>query len=137
MGGSGADHEDMSNKAIELRVPALGRGARGSVSFAVARGEIVALHGPAATRVLESAAAGAEVAEGAEGVRIGTVWREGGLFPGLTVAEVIDTWRRWTLDPITRQEALRQTGLTGAAPVLITTEPATVQIGGSRPARAP
>jgi len=71
----------------------------------LSQGEIVALHGPGATAALEALAAGP--------TRLGTVWRDGGLFPGLTVAEVVDTWRRWTLDPITRQEALWLTGLTG------------------------
>jgi len=80
---------------------------REGVSFTLERGEIVALYGPAASTVLESAAAGAG------GIRIGTVWRDGGLFPGLTVGEVVDTWGRWTLDPITRREALALTGLTG------------------------
>ncbi|MDX6427709.1 MAG: type transport system ATP-binding protein [Streptosporangiaceae bacterium] len=96
------------------------------VSFTVARGRVHALlgrFGAGKTTVLEVVSghrrptAGAVRVRGVdpyaqpEAVRTGTVWREGGLFPGLTVAEVVDTWRRWTLDPITRHEALWQVGL--------------------------
>ncbi|MGI8332841.1 ABC transporter ATP-binding protein [Actinomadura scrupuli] len=96
------------------------------VSFTVARGRIHVLlgrFGAGRTTVLEVVSghrrptAGAVRVRGVdpyarpEAVRTGTVWREGGLFPGLTVAEVVDTWRRWTLDPITRHEALWQVGL--------------------------
>ncbi|MGI5326026.1 ATP-binding cassette domain-containing protein [Actinomadura nitritigenes] len=52
-----------------------------------------------------------------DGLRVGTVWRDGGLFPGLTVAEVLEGWRRWTLDPLTVDEALALTGLERAAGV--------------------
>jgi ABC-2 type transport system ATP-binding protein len=99
------------------------------VSFALAAGEIGVLRGTGATAVLEAAAgvrrpaagtvrvAGSDPYERPGAVRSGAVWREGGLFPGLTVAEVVDTWRRWTLDPLGRAEALRLTGLTGLADV--------------------
>ncbi|WP_018656961.1 ATP-binding cassette domain-containing protein [Actinomadura flavalba] len=99
------------------------------VSFVVGAGEIGALSGPGASAVLETAAGVRRAAAGTvrvggtdpydhrDAVRAGAVWREGGLFPGLTVAEVVDTWRRWTLDPLTRDEALRLTGLAAAADV--------------------
>ncbi|WP_026341339.1 ATP-binding cassette domain-containing protein [Actinomadura atramentaria] len=99
------------------------------VSFALAAGEIGALRGPGARAVLEAAAgvrrpaagtvrvAGGDPYARPDEVRAGAVWRDGGLFPGLTVAEVVDTWRRWTLDPLGRDEALRRTGLAGAAGV--------------------
>jgi ABC-2 type transport system ATP-binding protein len=86
------------------------------LSLTVHRGEIVALCGPTATTILEAIAASPPPPAGtAAPARLATVWRDGGLFPGLTVAEVVDTWRRWTLDPLTRQEALWLTGLSGEA----------------------
>ncbi|MFI0448560.1 ATP-binding cassette domain-containing protein [Actinomadura sp. 6N118] len=100
------------------------------VSFAVAKGEIYALlggHGAGKTTLLEAVAGSRRPTSGTvrvrradpyrDAVRSGAVWRDGGLFPGLTVAEVVDTWRRWTLDPLTRDEALRLTGLGAQADV--------------------
>ncbi|KAB2346447.1 ATP-binding cassette domain-containing protein [Actinomadura rudentiformis] len=100
------------------------------VSFAVAKGEIYALlggHGAGKTTLLEVVAGTRRPTSGivrvrgadpyCDAVRSGAVWRDGGLFPGLTVAEVVDTWRRWTLDPLTRDEALRLTGLGAQADV--------------------
>ncbi|GAA2584349.1 ABC transporter ATP-binding protein [Actinomadura fulvescens] len=116
----------------ELRVR-LGDGeALRGVSFTVAQGEIYALlggHGAGKTTLLETVAGdrrptsgtvrvrGADPYAGRDAMRAGAVWRDGGLFPGLTVAEVVDTWRRWTLDPLTRDEALRLTGLGAVADV--------------------
>jgi ABC-2 type transport system ATP-binding protein len=121
------------NRVIEVRdlYVTLGRPngmveALRGVSFTVDRGEIHALLGrlgAGKTTVLEVVSGLRRPTHGAvrvrgvdpyarlEAVKSGTVWREGGLFPGLTVAEVVDTWRRWTLDPITRHEALWQVGL--------------------------
>ncbi|MQY08314.1 Fe(3+) ions import ATP-binding protein FbpC 2 [Actinomadura sp. RB68] len=101
------------------------------VSFSLAKGGVYALFGPSAagTTVLEAVAGlrrpatgtvrvgGADPYEHPGTPRSGAVWRDGGLFPGLTVAEVVDTWRRWTLDPLTRDEVLRLTGLAGLAGV--------------------
>ncbi|MBO2458140.1 hypothetical protein J4709_11205 [Actinomadura sp. LCR2-06] len=44
-----------------------------------------------------------------DGLGLGIVRQEGGLFPGLTVAEIVDTWCRWTLDSLTRGDVLRLT----------------------------
>ncbi|MEV4252064.1 ATP-binding cassette domain-containing protein [Spirillospora sp. NPDC049652] len=96
---------------------------RGKVSLSLGRGEVHAVlggHGAGKTTLLETVAglrppASGSVETGAGGPAV--VWREGGLFPGLTVAEVVDAWRRWTLDPLTRSEALRLTGLTDRASV--------------------
>jgi ABC-2 type transport system ATP-binding protein len=116
----------------DLRVRLGEREAVRAVSFTVARGEVYALlggYGSGKTTLLEAVAGlrrplggsvrvgGIDPYERREETRIGTVWREGGLFPELTVAEVVDTWRRWTLDPLTRDEALRLTGLVGLADV--------------------
>ncbi|MFC5750239.1 ATP-binding cassette domain-containing protein [Actinomadura rugatobispora] len=105
-----------------------GRDAVRDVSFGVAEGEVCALLGPPGagkTTLLEIASGmrrptsgrvrvrGADPYEDRAGLRTGAVWREGGLFPGLTVAEVVDTWRRWTLDPLPGDEALRLVGLGG------------------------
>ncbi|MBW8484886.1 ATP-binding cassette domain-containing protein [Actinomadura parmotrematis] len=103
------------------------------VSFTLSRGEVYAVleavAGSGATTLLEAVAGlrrpvsgtvrvgGADPYEHRDAVRSGAVWREGGLFPGLTVAEVVDAWRRWTLDPLTRDEALALTGLAGLADV--------------------
>ncbi|WP_243725750.1 ATP-binding cassette domain-containing protein [Actinomadura rubrisoli] len=100
------------------------------VSLAVAKGEVHALlgrTGAGKTTLLEVAAGLRRPALGTarlnnadpyldqDAVRRGVVWREGGLFPGLTVAEVVDTWRRWTLDPVDPGEVLELTGLTTLA----------------------
>ncbi|GAA2594589.1 ABC transporter ATP-binding protein [Actinomadura fulvescens] len=89
------------------------------VSLTVAEGEIYAVLGrPGAgkTTLLEVAAGlrrpEAGTAGRRDGARWAAVWAEGGLFPGLTVAEVVDTWRHWTSDPLPRDEALGATGLT-------------------------
>ncbi|MFC6930122.1 ATP-binding cassette domain-containing protein [Actinomadura yumaensis] len=110
-------------------------GAVGDVSFTVARGEVYAVlgrYGAGKTALLEALAgvrrpSGGTVRvrgtdpydgrDGRGGARTGAVWRDGGLFPGLTVAEVVGTWRRWTLDPLGGDEALRLAGLAGAADV--------------------
>ncbi|WP_433335716.1 ATP-binding cassette domain-containing protein [Spirillospora sp. CA-294931] len=92
------------------------------VSFEVAGGEVYALLGGVGagkTTVLEVASglrrpeAGVVKVRGADpcDAPVSVGWRDGGLFPGLTVAEVVDTWRRWTLDPLTRDEALALAGL--------------------------
>ncbi|MEW2356847.1 ABC transporter ATP-binding protein [Spirillospora sp. NPDC029432] len=121
----------MGVNVIEVRGAGVRFGRREAVrgvSFAVGEGEICALLGPAGagkTTLLEVAAGmrrpssgearvrGADPYEDRAALRTGAVWREGGLFPGLTAGEVVDTWRRWTADPITRDEALRATGLGG------------------------
>ncbi|QKG21349.1 ATP-binding cassette domain-containing protein [Actinomadura verrucosospora] len=96
------------------------------LSFTVPAGEVHALLG-GRTALLETAAGlrrplsgtvrvkGLDPYADRDGLRLGSVWREGGLFPGLTVAEIVDSWRRWTLDPLTRAEALHLTGLTARA----------------------
>ncbi|MFG2003177.1 ATP-binding cassette domain-containing protein [Spirillospora sp. NPDC048911] len=114
------------------RPPSGGTDVVRGVSFGVAQGEIYALlggHGAGKTTLLEAVAGDRRPVSGTVRVRgadpyaeravlrTGAVWRDGGLFPGLTVAEVVDTWRRWTLDPLTRDEALRLTGLGGLADV--------------------
>ncbi|GAA4141472.1 ATP-binding cassette domain-containing protein [Actinomadura keratinilytica] len=111
-----------------LRVRFGERDAVRDVSFTVARGEVYALlgrHGAGKTTLLEAAAGlrrpcggtvrvcGIDPYERRGALRAGTVWRDGGLFPGLTVAEVVDAWRRWTLDPLTAAGALRLAGLSG------------------------
>lgn len=121
----------MNGNVIEVRELTVGESVHG-VSFTVGKGEIYALlgnHGAGKTTVLEAVAGYREPAKGTvrvrgidpygqgEAVRMGTVWQEGGLFPGLTVAEVVDTWRRWTLDPLTRDDALRLVGLAALAEV--------------------
>jgi ABC-2 type transport system ATP-binding protein len=127
--------EVMKANVIEVREVRVRCGAdeavRG-VSFSVAEGRIYALlgaRGAGKTTLLESVAGtrrptsgtvrvrGADPYEQSDAMRTGAVWRDGGLFPGLTVAEVVDTWRRWTLDPLTRDEALRLTGLAALADV--------------------
>ncbi|MBO2451816.1 ABC transporter ATP-binding protein [Actinomadura barringtoniae] len=114
----------------EIRVRFGADDAVRGVSFRVAEGEIYALlgaRGAGKTTLLEVAAGTRRPTIGSVRVRgldpyerrdaVGAVWRDGGLFPGLTVAEVVDTWRRWTMDPLTRDEALRLTGLSGLADV--------------------
>ncbi|MFD0536491.1 ATP-binding cassette domain-containing protein [Actinomadura luteofluorescens] len=115
----------MKAPVIEVRDLDLNEAVR-NVSFTVARGEVYALlgrYGSGKTALLEILAGlrrptggtvrlrGADPYTDRDAARAGAVWRDGGLFPGLTVAEVVDTWRRWTLDPITRDQALRMTGL--------------------------
>lgn len=125
----------MNGNVIEVRELTVNFGdaeAAHGVSFTIAKGEIYALlgrYGSGKTALLEAVAGYREPAKGAvrirgidpyahrDAVRMGTVWREGGLFPGLTVAEVVDTWRRWTLDPLTKDDALRLVGLAGLADV--------------------
>lgn len=112
---------------------AWGRGAVTVVeglSLTVGRARVHALLGGAGsgkTAVLEAAAGlrrpdrgtvrvhGVDPYERQDAVRAGRVWRDGGLFPGLTVGEVVATWRRWTLDPLGGDEALALTGLDGYA----------------------
>ncbi|MEU6038138.1 ABC transporter ATP-binding protein [Actinomadura sp. NPDC047616] len=112
----------------DLRVRFGERDAVRDVSFTVARGEMYALlgrHGAGKTTLLEVGAGlrrptggtvrvcGVDPYERRDALRAGTVWRDGGLFPGLTVGEVVDAWRRWTLDPLTATQALRLVGLSG------------------------
>ncbi|MDL4775117.1 MULTISPECIES: ATP-binding cassette domain-containing protein [Thermomonosporaceae] len=114
----------------ELQARPGGRKAAGTVSFTVAEGEVYAIlgrYGAGKTTLLEILAglrrpaggtvrvAGADPYARAGSARTGAVWRDGGLFPGLTVAEIVGTWRRWTLDPLGRDEALRLVGLADAA----------------------
>lgn len=93
------------------------------VSLSVGRGEVHAVlggHGAGKTTLLEAVGGQVRPVSGSVEIAGGgaaTVWREGGLFPGLTVAEIVDAWRRWTLDPLTRGEALRLTGLAGLSGV--------------------
>ncbi|HEX2316860.1 MAG TPA: ABC transporter ATP-binding protein [Thermomonospora sp.] len=118
----------MTRNVIEVRD--LTAGAVRGASFTVPQGTMYALlgrYGSGKTTVLETVAgqrrplagsvrvAGVDPYAHPEALRVGTVWRDGGLFPGLTVAEVVDTWRRWTLDPLGRDEALRRVGLSGLA----------------------
>ncbi|MBE1534390.1 ATP-binding cassette domain-containing protein [Actinomadura algeriensis] len=122
----------MKGAIIEARGVRLGEGTgrRDGLSFTVGAGEVVALAGrpgPGATALLEAVAglrppaAGTVRVRGADpytdGLRPGAVWRTGGWFPGLTVAETVDGWRRWTLDPLPAAEALRRTGLADRADV--------------------
>jgi ABC-2 type transport system ATP-binding protein len=127
--------EVMKANVIEVREIRVRFGADDAVrgvSFSVAEGEIYALlgaRGAGKTTLLEVAAGtrrptggsvrvrGVDPYERNDAMRAGAVWRDGGLFPGLTVAEVVDTWRRWTMDPLTRDEALRLTGLSALADV--------------------
>jgi ABC-2 type transport system ATP-binding protein len=119
----------MKAPVIEVRDLELNEAVR-DVSFTVAKGEVYALlgrYGSGKTTLLEILAGlrrptggtvrlrGADPYDDRESARAGAVWRDGGLFPGLTVAEVVDTWRRWTLDPLTRDEALRLARLTDVA----------------------
>ncbi|WP_141583177.1 ATP-binding cassette domain-containing protein [Actinomadura sp. WMMA1423] len=121
----------MKAPVIEVRDLDLNEAVR-NVSFTVARGEVYALlgrYGSGKTALLEILAGlrrptgGAVRIRGVDpyadrnAARAGAVWRDGGLFPGLTVAEVVDTWRRWTLDPLTRDRALRLARLTRLADV--------------------
>ncbi|TDC53052.1 ABC transporter ATP-binding protein [Actinomadura sp. KC345] len=121
----------MKAPVIEVRELDLDEAVR-NVSFTVAEGEIYALlgrYGSGKTTLLEILAGlrcptggsvrlrGADPYTDAETARPAAVWRDGGLFPGLTVAEIVGTWRRWTLDPLTRDEALRLAGLTDMAGV--------------------
>ncbi|MGI5164076.1 ATP-binding cassette domain-containing protein [Spirillospora sp. CA-253888] len=102
------------------------------VSFAVAAGEVYAVlgrHGSGKTTLLEAVAGlrrpmsgrvrvgGADPYARVRDVPVGAVWSDGGLFPGLTPREIVETWRRWTLDPLDRDEALRLAGLAAAADV--------------------
>ncbi|SEG15594.1 ABC-2 type transport system ATP-binding protein [Thermomonospora echinospora] len=123
----------MTRQVIEVHELTAGHGGAEAVrgaSFTVAQGTVYALlgrYGSGKTTLLETVAgyrrpmsgtvrvAGVDPYAPGETLRMGTVWREGGLFPGLTVAEVVDTWRRWTLDPLTREEALERVGLQGKA----------------------
>lgn len=121
----------MKAPVIEVRDLDLNEAVR-NVSFTVAEGEVYALlgrYGSGKTTLLEMLAGlrhptsgtvrfrGVDPYSDRDSARAGTVWRDGGLFPGLTVTEVVDTWRRWTLDPITRDEALRLARLTHVADV--------------------
>ena len=123
--------DPMKAPVIEVRDLHLNEAVR-NVSFTVAEGEIYALlgrYGSGKTTLLEMLAGlrrpaggtvrlrGADPYTDRDSARAGAVWRDGGLFPGLTVTEVIDTWRRWTHDPITRDEALRLARLTHVAGV--------------------
>ncbi|MFI0350612.1 ATP-binding cassette domain-containing protein [Actinomadura sp. 9N407] len=119
----------MGVNVIEMRGAGVRFGERYAVrdaSFEVGDREICALLGPVGsgkTTLLELASGirrptsgevrvrGADPYQDRAELRTGIVWREGGLFPGLTVAEVVDTWRRWTVDPLSRDDALRLTGL--------------------------
>lgn len=121
----------MKAPVIEVRDLDLNEAVR-NVSFTVAQGEVYALlgrYGSGKTTLLEILAGlrrptsgtvrfrGVDPYTDRDAARAGAVWRDGGLFPGLTVAEVVDTWRRWTLDPLTRDEALRLARLTDVADV--------------------
>ncbi|WP_433473375.1 ATP-binding cassette domain-containing protein [Spirillospora sp. CA-142024] len=121
----------MKAPAIEVRDLDLNEAVH-NVSFTVAQGEVYALlgrYGSGKTTLLEILAGlrrptggtvrlrDADPYTDRDTVRSGAVWRDGGLFPGLTVAEVVDTWRRWTLDPLTRDDALRLARLTDVADV--------------------
>lgn len=121
----------MKAPVIEVRDLDLNEAVR-NVSFTVAQGEVYALlgrYGSGKTTLLEILAGlrrptggtvrfrGVDPYTDRDAARAGAVWRDGGLFPGLTVAEVVDTWRRWTLDPLTRDDALRLVGLTDMADV--------------------
>lgn len=112
-------------EAQDLRVRCGGRTV-GTFSCAVREGEIYALlgrQGSGKTLLLEALAGlrrpyggrvrlrGVDPYAARDGLRIGTVWRDGGLFPGFTVTEIVEGRRRWTLDPLTVDEALVLTGL--------------------------
>ncbi|WP_262402702.1 ATP-binding cassette domain-containing protein [Actinomadura sp. CNU-125] len=123
----------MKAPVIEVRGLELSDAAHRSprdVAFTVASGEVYAVlgrYGAGKTELLELLAglrrptAGTVRVHGADpyadrgAARGGAVWRDGGLFPGLTVAEIVDTWRRWTLDPADRADALARVGLADAA----------------------
>ncbi|RFU36694.1 ATP-binding cassette domain-containing protein [Actinomadura logoneensis] len=121
----------MRPSVVEVRdLPVQGRPARqapragrGKVSLSVGQGEVHAVlggYGSGKTTLLETIAGLRPHTSGTVEVKGGgpvPVWREGGLFSGLTVTEVVDAWRRWTLDPLTRADALRLTGLTDRASV--------------------
>ncbi|MEU8117611.1 ABC transporter ATP-binding protein [Spirillospora sp. NPDC049024] len=124
----------MSGIVVEARGLRVRCGARtvGDFSFAVPEGEVYALlghRGSGKTLLLEALAGlrrpcrgtvrilGADPYAAREGLRIGTVWRDEGLFPGLTVSEIVEGRHRWTLDPLTAEEALALTGLERAARV--------------------
>lgn len=124
----------MSGIVVEARELRVRCGARtvGDFSFGVPEGEVYALLGHAGsgkTLLLEALAGlrrpcggavrvrGTDPYAAREGLRIGTVWRDGGLFPGLTVSEIVTAWRRWTLDPLAAGEALALTGLEASAGV--------------------
>ncbi|TQM68121.1 ABC-2 type transport system ATP-binding protein [Actinomadura hallensis] len=121
----------MKAPVIEVRDLDLNEAVR-NVSFTVAGGEIYALlgrYGSGKTTLLEILAGlrrptggsvrlrGADPYTERDAARPAAVWRDGGLFPGLTVAEIVDAWRRWTLDPLTRDEALRLARLEDLADV--------------------
>ncbi|MFB4311841.1 ATP-binding cassette domain-containing protein [Actinomadura sp. GTD37] len=121
----------MKAPVIEVRDLDLSEAVR-NVSFTVAEGEVYALlgrYGSGKTALLEMLAGlrrptsgtvrlhGADPYSERDSARAGAVWHDGGLFPGLTVTEIIDTWRRWTLDPLTRDEALRLARLADVADV--------------------
>lgn len=123
--------DGMKAPVIEVRDLDLNEAVR-NVSFTVAQGEVYALlgrYGSGKTTLLEILAGlrrptggtvrlrGVDPYTDRDAARAGAVWRDGGLFPGLTVAEVVDTWRRWTLDPLTRDEALRLARLTDVADI--------------------
>lgn len=103
-----------------------------SLSFTVSGGEIHALlgrRGSGKTLLLEALAGlrrpsggrvllrGTDAYPVRDGMRTGAVWRDGGLFPGLTVTEIVEGWRRWTLDPLSVDEAVALTGLEAVAGV--------------------
>ena len=121
----------MKAPVIEVRDLDLNEAVR-NVSFTVAPGEVYALlgrYGSGKTTLLEMLAGlrrptsgtvrlrGTDPYGDRDSARAGAVWRDGGLFPGLTVTEVVDTWRRWTLDPLTRDDALRLARLSDVADV--------------------
>jgi ABC-2 type transport system ATP-binding protein len=123
--------DGMKAPVIEVRDLDLNEAVR-NVSFTVAQGEVYALlgrYGSGKTTLLEILAGlrrptggtvrlrGVDPYTDRDAARAGAVWRDGGLFPGLTVTEVVDTWRRWTLDPLTRDEALRLARLTDVADI--------------------
>ncbi|MDL4815067.1 ATP-binding cassette domain-containing protein [Actinomadura opuntiae] len=119
-------------EARDLRVSSGGGRPVGGFSLAVPEGGVHALlgrQGAGKTLLLEALAGlrrpsggrvrlrGADPYAERGALRIGTVWRDGGLFPGLTVTEIVEGWRRWTLDPLTVDEALALTGLERVAGV--------------------
>ncbi|GGT48512.1 ATP-binding cassette domain-containing protein [Actinomadura citrea] len=122
----------MSGIVVEARELRVRCGAQtvGDFSFEVPEGEVYALLGHAGsgkTLLLEVLAGLRRLCGGAvrvrgidpyaarEGLRIGTVWRDGGLFPGLTVFEIVAGRHRWTLDPLAADEVLALTGLEESA----------------------
>lgn len=109
-----------------------GREKAAGASFDVAAGEVCALlgrPGSGKTAVLEAVAGlrrpmsgsvrvkGVDPYGGRDGLRLGAVWREGGDHAGFTVEEIAESFRRWTLDPLTSADALELTGLGGLAAV--------------------